>query len=345
MICSLCINNCNILVLESNEVKNVESELYRKALKTLFKGHKLSFADITQFTLNKKYHCIVLVGDVLTEYFLSIVAKMTIKFKGPIYGIDVSSKVMYDVIPNLHLFEHIFVSNYPDYITIKSEIGEKATYIPSIISGLIHKNTTKEKNNKKTPNNGDSIEDNKFHLGLCLSKKTLSYNSNIRKHLYCIKKLISKISNNIQNEIVVHLYSFDYSTNEDQSDIPICLKLKSVFNALEIECEYYNFSLKKDWEDLFRSINSMDFIICTSCTGVTLASILEVPMFVIHDNGSKVISLTNDLLIKHKCSINLLEENVNKINTIVLNERIHSIYKYRLRNDLALYSMVSLVTE
>lgn len=325
--------------MESNDVKNVETELYRKALKTLFKGHKLSFADITQFPLNKKYDCIILVGEVLTEYFLSMVAKNTVKFKGPIYGVDVSSKVLYDVIPNLHLFEHVFVSNYPDYVTIKSEIGDKVTYIPSIISGLIPKTKTKDEG----CGNNDQ-RNNKFHLGLCLSKKTLAYNSNIRKYLYSIKRLVAKLTTNISNDVVIHLYSFDYSTNEDHSDIPVCLKLKSVLNAIDIECEYYNFADKRDWEDLFTSLKSLNFMICMSCACVTLCSILEVPLFVIHDNGSKIMSLTSDLMINHKCSINTLEEHIPKINTII-KDGLHSVYKYRLRNDLALHSMVALVTE
>jgi hypothetical protein len=235
---------------------------------------------------------VIVIGDVLSEYYLSSLFQATCNFKGRLYAIDAFSKNL-STQTELNMFTNIFASTNYEYQILKTAIGTKAIFIPSIFCALKDLHYISHH-----PLFTFESKIGHLKIGLCLSRKHFQKDSELmKKQLIEIKNVFVSVRDFYL--LSIELFPFESNCPDYLSDLLMMIKFKSFTQ------KFINISINNDYtltknkiKILLKHLSNVDFLICSSFATILLGALLKLPMIIFYDNSTNITSLCNTLNVK-----------------------------------------------
>ncbi len=261
-----------ILILGYFDRGNLGDEAFKIPYTLMYKNANIqSIESISQLPKNTK--CIIIAGgDIVNNYFISKLKRLTINYTGLIYGISIGipypSEAFY-----LNIFDHVIMRAKTDIQTANNVIGSaNVSYLPDITNTIIP--TLKFKTNA---------------VAFALAQPYFHKNENKPLLVASIIKTIKKIILEYP-ETKINLLAFNTSASEKESDLLINNEIEKHFNNLAVVE-----SIKiKDTAEMLSFMSSQKLIICMRFHSVVFANIVNVP-FVAFYTTRKIKNLLIDL--------------------------------------------------
>lgn len=277
----------NIVVLGFYDRANLGDESYKLAFTRIFTDSaSLTFHctdDIGKLPTNTD---IVIVGggDVINDYFMTKVLKLTEDFQGPIYAFSVGIPYTLTGIKYLSEFDHVFVRNSSDYETACKHIGAKNT---TLIDDACFVFSTEGWKKEKTIITTRKTVSKK--IGVCLAQPLFHTNTYKQRLLAVLAEIIQEVAYGVKDE--VHLFAFNTSNGVSESDVSLNIEFSERLQKSGINVYLHNDLTNA--EDMLVGLDNMDVVLCSRFHSVVFSMIIGKPIVALY-SSNKIAKLLKD---------------------------------------------------
>lgn len=287
-----------ILVLGSFNRDNLMSEMYKDSLMLLLLNHEFHFIHIedTENLNISQYDTVLYVGGEITQRILRLLSDLTLDFTRTIIAVSVIADLEVINKPLFDIFDHIFFSDKSTLLEAQRRIGSKhAHFLPDIIF-----KSTFEK--QELPQNSEKSIVGIFFSQACVMKD-------------CTIFSFAKFLESISEEYKIILFSFDTSSDQNNSDLHLNTILFSMLEGLDVILDD-----ELDACNLFEKISNCDFVICQHYS-VHIACIIAGIPFLSICSTLNVERLLSTIYYEYRCDVvnhKLMSNARKKFNTLLL---------------------------
>ncbi len=293
-------NQQNILVLGFYDRQNIGDDSYKIAMPRIFSKHHLHFKSADDLTDDDVYDSdgrekfdmiIVGGGDVINRYFMKRIKRVLRKFGGRIYAFSVGIPFPSEGEKYLGLFDHIYARSRVDYDVAVNIVGSaNVTYLPDV--SIVFSRTGMSLHGTRRLHFQAPGPPRTKKIGICLAQPMFYKNPRGELILDKLVRSINRI-NSIQH-IELHLFSFNYSTKESESDLVVNKKLFELLCNNHVPVINHTEYASTTVQGVLKLIDSMDLVVASRYHSVMFSVIQKrvfVPLYVSH----KIDSLLEDL--------------------------------------------------
>jgi len=237
-------------------------------------------------------------GDIINKYFMTKVEKALKDYTGRVYAFSVGIPYASEGIKYLSIFDHMYLRSREDYELAASVIGKaNATYLPD--ASILYSRVFCWKKLASALNNTT------IRIGLCLAQPLFCDNAMGDSILHSICRSIIEITSSLTS-VEFHLFAFNYSHHESESDLLIntklslLLKLYSRINPIN----FINHTDIKNSQSMFQALDKMNLIIGSRYHSIMFSTLLKkkfIPLYV----SQKIDNLIKDLHLLPQLSLKL----------------------------------------
>jgi len=292
-------NAPKILVLGFYDRQNIGDDSYQLALTRLFPKHDLRFKSIDDVTENDIYDCdgcekvdIIVVGggDVINKYFMKTIGQVLCRFRGRIYGFSVGIPFPSEGVKLLGMFDHVYVRSQRDYEVASNAIGKaNVTYLPDVSVVFSRTSLVIPCTKKPFSHHGKAAK----KIGLCLAQPMFYNNPSGELLLHKIAKSMFQVA--ASDYVEFHLFSFNYSKKESESDLFVNEKLYKLLHHMRLVVTNHTEATSTTVQGMLKLIDKMDVIISSRYHSVMFSALQKkrvVPLYV----SLKIDNLLEDMV-------------------------------------------------